>query len=146
VASRVVLSSIELVRSIRVSRNINVNIIFTTLVTPFPGSLSQSTPNNSSPSSGLNNHVVGNFAAVAAANTQPNSTSSKNTCKYEARYTTIAHTCTSMTDWLVPAGLYCMCLFLSLQSELKCVLWFIIPPTTKFGLLSTFFVLQTRML
>lgn len=46
---------------------------------PVSGSLSQSTPNNSSPSSGLNNHVVGNFAAVAAANTQPNSTSSKNT-------------------------------------------------------------------
>ncbi|PNF24269.1 hypothetical protein B7P43_G15005 [Cryptotermes secundus] len=46
---------------------------------PVSGSLSQSTPNNSSPSSGLNNHVVGNFAAVAAANSQPNSTSSKNT-------------------------------------------------------------------
>ncbi|GFG31476.1 hypothetical protein Cfor_11955 [Coptotermes formosanus] len=46
---------------------------------PVSGSLSQSTPNNSSPSSGLSNHIVGNFAAVAAANTQPNSTSSKNT-------------------------------------------------------------------
>ncbi|PSN31797.1 hypothetical protein C0J52_21991 [Blattella germanica] len=47
---------------------------------PVSGSLSQSTPNNSSPSSGLSNHIVGNFAAVAAANTQPNSTSNKNTC------------------------------------------------------------------
>ncbi|XP_069695009.1 CCR4-NOT transcription complex subunit 3 isoform X2 [Periplaneta americana] len=46
---------------------------------PVSGSMSQSTPNNSSPSSGLSNHIVGNFAAVAAANTQPNSTSSKNT-------------------------------------------------------------------
>jgi hypothetical protein len=66
-------------------------------VTLIPGSLSQSTPNNSSPSSGLSNHVVGNFAAVAAANTQPNSTSSKNTCKYERHFTVmntyIAHKC-----------------------------------------------------
>ncbi|XP_021936375.1 CCR4-NOT transcription complex subunit 3 isoform X2 [Zootermopsis nevadensis] len=46
---------------------------------PVSGSVSHSTPNNSSPSSGLSNHIVGNFAAVAAANTQPNTTSSKNT-------------------------------------------------------------------
>lgn len=82
-----------------------MNIIFTFLVTLFPGSLSQSTPNNSSPSSGLNNHVVGNFAAVAAANSQPNSTSSKNTCKYERHFTvmnaSIAHKC--MTNWFCPS-------------------------------------------
>nr|CAD7441096.1 unnamed protein product [Timema bartmani] len=45
---------------------------------PVSGSMSQSTPNNSSPSSGLINHI-GNFAAVAAANTQNTNSSSKST-------------------------------------------------------------------
>nr|CAD7588861.1 unnamed protein product [Timema genevievae] len=45
---------------------------------PVSGSMSHSTPNNSSPSSGLINHI-GNFAAVAAANTQNTNSSSKST-------------------------------------------------------------------
>jgi hypothetical protein len=63
-----------------------MNMVFIFPVTLLPGSVSQSTPNNSSPSSGLSNHIVGNFAAVAAANTQQNTTSSKNTCKYETHF------------------------------------------------------------
>ncbi|XP_063220827.1 CCR4-NOT transcription complex subunit 3 isoform X2 [Bacillus rossius redtenbacheri] len=45
---------------------------------PASGPTLQSTPNNSSPSSGLSNHIS-NFAAVAAANTQNSSASSKST-------------------------------------------------------------------
>lgn len=54
--------------------NTKSNLNATTPSKPASGSVCQSTPNNSSPSSGLSNHI-GNFAAVAASNTQTNSNS-----------------------------------------------------------------------
>ena len=94
---------------------------------PVMTSMAHSTPNNSSPSSGILNHSVGNFAAVAAANSHlagspATSNSSLNTSSNASSKTTCECMCPPFFSFIFHLLRWWRDCLLQSRSESVCVL------------------------